>query len=160
MDGDIAPIKKIVDLKKKYKFNLMVDEAHSYGVFGYGIAYEENLLKDIDFLTIPLGKGGGSIGSYIICDEIYREYLINFGREIIYTTSLPPVNTLWNLFILEKMEEFSDRRKKLWELINFSKEKIKELEINAICDSQIMALIIGDNKLLEIIRKLILYPKI
>ena len=100
-----------------------------------------------------MGKGGGSIGSYIICDEIYREYLINFGREIIYTTSLPPVNTLWNLFILEKMEEFSDRRKKLWELIDFSKEKIKELGINAICDSQIMALIIGDNKKADIISK-------
>lgn len=153
MDGDIAPIKKIVDLRKKYKFDLMVDEAHSYGVFGYGIAYEENLLKDINFLTIPLGKGGGSIGSYIICDEIYREYLINFGREIIYTTSLPPVNNLWNLFILEKMEEFSERRKKLWELINFSKEKIKELGINAICDSQIMALIIGDNKKADVISK-------
>lgn len=153
MDGDIAPIKKIVDLKKKYKFDLMVDEAHSYGVFGYGIAYEENLLNDVDFLTIPLGKGGGSIGAYIICSEIYREYLINFGREIIYTTSLPPVNALWNLFILEKMEIFSERRKKLKELVEFSKEKIKELAIEAICDSQIIALLIGNNKKADIISK-------
>lgn len=153
MDGDIAPIKKIVDLKKKYKFDLMVDEAHSYGVYGYGIAFEENLIKDIDFLTIPLGKGGGSIGCYIICDEIYREYLINFGKEIIYTTSMPPVNALWNLFILEKMELFSERRKKLKELIEFSKAKIKELKINAICDSQIMAIIIGDNNKSDIICK-------
>lgn len=153
MDGDIAPIKEIASLKKRYKFDLMVDEAHSYGVFGYGIAFEENILKDIDFLTIPLGKGGGSIGCYVICDEIYREYLINFGKEIIYTTSLPPVNNLWNLFIFDKMITFSERRKNLWELIDFSKEKIKEFKLNAICDSQIISLIIGANKRADIISK-------
>lgn len=146
MDGDIAPIKKIVDLKKKYKFDLMVDEAHSYGVFGYGISYEENLINDIEFLTIPLGKGGGSIGSYIICDELYREYLINFGREVIYTTAIPPINSLWNMFILENMDKFFERRKKLWDLIEFSRYKIKELSLDARCDSQIMALMIRDNK--------------
>ncbi|MGB0405526.1 MAG: aminotransferase class I/II-fold pyridoxal phosphate-dependent enzyme [Fusobacterium sp.] len=101
MEGDTANLKKLVELKKKYNCDLMIDEAHSYGVNGYGVAYNLNLVKDIEFLVIPLGKGGGSIGSYIICENYYKDYLINFGREFIYTTSLPPVNNLWNLFILE-----------------------------------------------------------
>lgn len=164
MDGDIVPLEKIVKLKEKYSFDLMVDEAHSYGVYGYGIAYEKKLVKDIDFLIIPLGKGGGSIGAYIICSDEYRDYLLNFGREIIYTTFLPSANTLWNLFILKNMDRFKDRRKKLEDLKNFTKEKIKELSINAICESQIIALIIGDNKKADIIcrnlreKKYIVYP--
>lgn len=49
MDGDCADIRKICNLKDEYKFNLMVDEAHSYGVYGYGIAYNEKLVDKIDF---------------------------------------------------------------------------------------------------------------
>lgn len=153
MDGDIAPLEKIVKLKEKYLFDLMVDEAHSYGVYGYGIAYEKRLVKDIDFLIIPLGKGGGSVGAYIICSKEHKDYLLNFGREIIYTTFLPSANILWNLYILKNMDRFKERRKKLEDLKNFTKEKIKELNINAICESQIIALIIGDNKRADVICK-------
>lgn len=49
MDGDIANLKEIINLKKKYTFQLMVDEAHLYGVYGYGISYTENLIEYIDF---------------------------------------------------------------------------------------------------------------
>lgn len=153
MDGDIVPLEKIVKLKEKYLFDLMVDEAHSYGVYGYGIAYKKKLVKDIDFLIIPLGKGGGSVGAYIICSKEHKDYLLNFGREIIYTTFLPSANILWNLFILKNMDSFNERRKKLEDLKNFVREKIKKLNINAISESQIIALIIGDNKRADMICK-------
>lgn len=153
MEGDTANLKKLVDLKKKYNCSLMIDEAHSYGVFGYGISYNLNLIKDIDFLVIPLGKGGGSIGAYIICEDYYKDYLINCGKEFIYTTSLPPVNIFWNLFILKNMNKFEDRRKKLKELIEFTFLKIKELEINVVSDSHILGLVVGDNQKVDIISK-------
>ena len=92
MNGDITPLNKIVELKKKYNFSLMIDEAHSYGVFGYGMAYNLNLVKDIDFLVITLGKGGGSVGAFVFCDEIMKEYIINKNRKFIFTTALPPIN--------------------------------------------------------------------
>ncbi|WP_163469726.1 aminotransferase class I/II-fold pyridoxal phosphate-dependent enzyme [Fusobacterium sp. IOR10] len=153
MEGDTANLKKLVELKKKYNCSLMIDEAHSYGVFGYGISYNLNLIKDIDFLVIPLGKGGGSIGAYIICEDYYKDYLINCGKEFIYTTSLPPVNIFWNLFILKNMDKFEDRRKKLKELIEFTFLKIKELEINVVSDSHILGLVVGDNQKVDIISK-------
>ncbi len=151
MDGDMVSLKNIVELKKKYKFYLMVDEAHSYGVHGYGVAYEEKFVKDIDFLVIPLGKGGGSVGAYIILDEIYREYLINFGREFIYSTALPPINNLWNLFILKKIPSFAGKREKLRELTNFTLEKISSLGINTVSTTHIIGLVVGDNEKVSII---------
>lgn len=153
MEGDSADLRKLVELKKKYNCDLMIDEAHSYGVYGYGMAYNLNVIKDIDFLVIPLGKGGGSIGAYIIFEEFYKDYLINFGREFIYTTGLPPINNLWNLFILKNMKKFEDKRKNLKELINFTFSKIRELEIEVVSDSHILGLIIGDNKKVDIISK-------
>ena len=151
MEGDTADLSKFVALKKKYNFSLMVDEAHSFGVYGYGLAYENKLVQDIDFLVIPLGKGGGSIGAYIICDNLYRDYIINYGREFIYTTSIPPINTLWNLFIFKNIPNFKDKRNQLEILKDFSLKKIKELNILTFSNSHILSLIIGDNIKADII---------
>ena len=148
MNGDITPLNKIVELKKKYNFSLMIDEAHSYGVFGYGMAYNLNLVKDIDFLVIPLGKGGGSVGAFIFCDEIMKEYIINKNRKFIFTTALPPINNMWNLFILNKMknEYFNEKRKKIFERINFALKKLKEYGIETNSTTHIISIVIGDNR--------------
>lgn len=146
MDGDIADIDGMVALKKQYKFNLMVDEAHSYGVFGYGIAYNQNLLKDIDFLIIPLGKGGSSVGAYVICSKIYKEYLINKSRKFIYSTALPPINNLWNLYILNNMQKFEEKRVNLRKLVEFSLKKLRELNVETVSNTHIISIIIGENE--------------
>ena len=145
MDGDCAEIKKICDLKDKYNFNLMVDEAHSYGVYGYGIAYNEKLVDKIDFLVIPLGKAGASVGAYVICDEIYKNYLINKSKKFIYSTALPPVNNLWNLFVLENMVNFKVKIEKFQELVAFSLSILKKLNLKTKSTSHIISIIIGDN---------------
>lgn len=145
MDGDCAEIKKICDLKDKYNFNLMVDEAHSYGVYGYGIAYNEKLVDKIDFLVIPLGKAGASVGAYVICDEIYKNYLINKSKKFIYSTALPPVNNLWNLFVLENMINFKVKIEKFQELVAFSLSTLKKLNLKTKSTSHIISIIIGDN---------------
>ena len=148
MDGDITPIKEITELKKKYNFSLMIDEAHSYGVYGYGMVYNFNLVKDIDFLVIPLGKGGGSVGAFVFCEEILKKYIINKSRKFIFTTALPPVNNMWNLFILNKMEneEFNKKRKILSEKVNFTLKKLKEKGIKTNSASHIISVVIGDNR--------------
>ena len=151
MDGDSADLQELVRIKKKYGTALMIDEAHSFGVYGYGIAYNKNLVQDIDFLCIPLGKGGGSVGAYIVCDEDFKDYIINFGKEFIYSTALPPVNNLWNLYILNHMNDFSEKINKLENLKNYTLKLMKELEINTVSDSQIVSLITGDNEKTDII---------
>lgn len=151
MDGDTADLQELVRIKKKYGTALMIDEAHSFGVYGYGIAYNKNLVQDIDFLCIPLGKGGGSVGAYIVCDEDFKDYIINFGKEFIYSTALPPVNNLWNLYILNHMNDFSEKINKLENLKNYTLKLMKELEIDTVSDSQIVSLITGDNEKTDII---------
>lgn len=146
MDGDCVDLEKLISLKRDYSFLLILDEAHSFGVYGYGMAYEMDIIQNVDFLIIPLGKGGASIGSYVICNSIYKQYIVNRGRKFIYTTALPPVNIAWNLFILENMPKFKEKRDALNRLINFTLEKIKEYNLETISSTQIISIIIGDNK--------------
>lgn len=145
MDGDIADIEKLVELKRKYNFSLMVDEAHSYGVYGYGIAYNLNLVQDIDFLVIPLGKGGGSVGAMVICESYLKDYIINRSRKFIFSTALPPVNSCWNLFILNKMNVFDEQRGKLEFLKNHTLKLLNVNNIPTESTTHIISIIIGDN---------------
>jgi len=90
MSGDLLK-KEVFDLCEKYKFLLIVDEAHSVGVVG------KNLLGVFDFFDIKptkyhikmgtLGKALGSYGAYILCSSDLKEYLINRAKALIYTTA-------------------------------------------------------------------------
>ena len=146
MDGDRANIKKLVQLKSKYGFKLLIDEAHSFGVLGYGECYEADVLDLIDYVVIPLGKAGSSIGAYVLMDELSKEYIINKGRKFIYTTALPPINVAWNLFILEKMEKFNFRRKRLIELSIYMRNLLNEYKIETISSTNIISIVIGENQ--------------
>ena len=81
MDGDEVDLRKLVTLKKLYpNIMLYVDEAHAIGVRGakgLGCAGEQGCMTDIDFLTGTFGKALASVGGYIICRKVIREYLIN-----------------------------------------------------------------------------------
>ena len=151
MDGDMADLKELINLKKKYNFDLMIDEAHSYGVYGYGIAKELNVVKDIDFLIIPLGKGGGSVGAYVICSQLIKDYIINKSRKFIYSTALPPVNHMWNLFILKKMPYFKNKMEKLQEIKEYTLNLLRENHIDTVSSTHIISIVIGNNsKIIEI----------
>src|SRR5437899_3110538 len=93
MDGDRAPLRELVKLKKRFDALLMLDEAHAVGVIGpngRGLAAQENLNEDIDVQMGTLSKALGTSGGYICgsCDLV--EWLINRSRSFIYSTSPPP----------------------------------------------------------------------
>ena len=78
MDGDIADIKKLVELKKKYNCLLMIDEAHAFGIFGdnlAGISDQENLLDEVDIITATLGKSLAGMGAFCISNQTIINYL-------------------------------------------------------------------------------------
>ncbi len=145
MDGDIFDLDKILELKKKYKFYLIVDEAHSYGVHGYGICYNNKKINQIDFLIIPLGKGGASVGAYVICSQEYKDYIINKSRKFIYSTALPPINNFWNLYVLKNMYKLEERQNNLKSITEKTLKYLKEIGINSETKSNIVSVIIGDN---------------
>ena len=90
MDGDVAPLDRLVDLKKRYSgVMLYVDEAHGIGVrgrSGLGVAEEQGCMKDIDFLCGTFGKALASVGAYVVCSEVMRSFLVNRMRTFIFTT--------------------------------------------------------------------------
>ncbi len=130
MDGDIAPLPKIVELAEKYGAWVYVDEAHATGVLGKkgkGAVEHFGLDGKVQVRMGTLSKAVGSFGAFICGSKTLIEYLINKSRGFIYTTSLPPSICAASIVALEIIERESELRKKLWENVAFLKEGLKEL---------------------------------
>lgn len=117
MDGDVSDLKALADIKRRHPgVMLYVDEAHAVGArgeTGMGVAQEQGVINDIDFLCGTFGKALASVGAYVLCSRTMRQYLVNRMRSLIFTTALPPLNMLWTLCVLENLEAMSDRRERL-----------------------------------------------
>lgn len=91
MDGDLADILRLIEIKKKYGAFLILDDAHGIGVFGKkGTGATEGFEKEIDVITGTLSKSAGTIGGFAASSKLIREYLINTSRPFIFATALPP----------------------------------------------------------------------
>jgi len=150
MDGDIADIKILNGLKNRYNLLLYVDEAHAVGVFGnngLGIAERENIISEVDLILGTFGKAFASIGSFLVCDKVIKEYLINKMRSFIYTTALPPMVLSWNRFVFEKSlsDNGASRRKHLNLISDNFRERLKENGFSTIGNSQIVPLVTFSN---------------
>lgn len=114
MDGDVADLALLAGIKKKHgNVLLYVDEAHAAGIRGargLGIAEEQGCMGDIDFLCGTFGKALCSVGAYVVCSAVVREYLVNKMRPFIFTTALPPMNIAWTSYVWERLSDFADRR--------------------------------------------------
>jgi 8-amino-7-oxononanoate synthase len=94
MDGDVAPLKDVLDLSLEYRACVIVDEAHGMGVFG---EHGMGVLEQCDLENHPallcsihtFGKAAGCHGAVICGSQSIRDFLLNYGRPIIYSTSLP-----------------------------------------------------------------------
>ena len=90
MDGDICPLNSIVKLTKKYNACLILDEAHSAGVFGLegrGLAHGMDIHNEIPIRIVTFGKAFGFHGAVVLTNKILKSFLINFARPFIYTTA-------------------------------------------------------------------------
>ncbi len=148
MDGDIAPLKELVYLAKKYEIFLIVDEAHSFGVFGKngaGLTEEYCLQGQVDLVMGTFSKAAGLIGGYVSGKKDIIDLIRNKSRPLIYTTALPPGIVCGIIKSVELIKNAKDKRKKLWENIKYFKNS----------DSQIISIIIGDNeKVLQVSKRL------
>lgn len=120
MDGDIADLKNLVELKKKYNCILVLDEAHAFGVFGrngLGVAETAGVINDVDLIMGTFGKAVGSMGAFVVGHRVLIDYLINSARSFIFSTALPPVNIAFSKWILEnKLGASFEKRERMLSL--------------------------------------------
>jgi len=126
MDGDRAPLRELIELKKRFDTLLMLDEAHAVGVIGLhgrGLAAEENL-SDVDVQMGTLSKALGTSGGYICGSHDLIEWLINRARSFIYSTAPPPAIAAAALAAVDFLSSphGEERRLLLWERINLMRQ--------------------------------------
>lgn len=149
MDGDVADLQELCDLKKEYDAFLYVDEAHAVGVRGtngLGCCEEMGCIEDIDFIVGTFGKAFASCGAFVVCDGLFRDFLVNTQRSLIFTTALPPINVAWTRFILGKMPEFFGYRMKLAKTAARLREVLTRRGFETRGDSHIVPFLCGSNE--------------
>jgi len=152
MDGDFAPLKSICYLKEKYNAILIVDEAHSEGIFGTngeGLANELKLSDKVDIHIGTFGKAYGVFGAYVSSKKIVIDYIKNRSRAFIYTTAIPPSIAGGILASLEliKSDIGKNLRVNLKENFNYLHKNLRNLGFNILnTNSQITPILIPTNK--------------
>jgi 7-keto-8-aminopelargonate synthetase-like enzyme len=141
MDGDKAPLRDLVSLKKKYGSWLMIDEAHATGIFGpngSGLAGEDGLSEEIEIIMGTYSKALAGFGAYAAVGKHTREYLLNFCRSFIYSTSLPLPVVEWNIAAVQKVSSERKRAFSLLQRSNELRDRLSEKGFSVRGDSQIL----------------------
>ena len=147
MDGDLAPLREIMDLAHQYDCMVLVDEAHGTGVFGdrgggltQALGIRENLIQ-----VGTLSKALGSLGGYVAGSAKLIDYLRNRAATWIYTTALSPADTGAAIAAIKIIKTENNLREKLWQNVGFLKQGLQNLGFQAIAfDSPIVAIEMGD----------------
>lgn len=130
MDGDLAPLPKIVELAEQYDAMTYVDDAHGSGVLGRsgrGTVDHFNLHGRVDFIIGTLSKAIGVVGGYVASKKETKEWLSHRARPLLFSTALPPAATgatIESVKMLMESEEYTD---KLWSNARYFKEKLNKL---------------------------------
>lgn len=157
MDGDIAPLKGLVELKEKYGAILMVDEAHSSGIYGErgeGLLQLLGIEQQVDVQMGTFSKALGSFGAYVTGKQWIIDYFINKVRSFIFTTALPPAALGSILAAISIVQQETIRRKKLQENSYYFRKKLYEIGFDiGTSETQIVPIMIGSNELTVLFSK-------
>ena len=155
MEGDLAKLPEIVELKRKYNCSLMVDEAHGLGVFGKqgrGVCDHFGLTDEVDMIMGTFSKSLASIGGFIAADKDTINYLRHTCRTYIFSASDSPAATAAALEALHILKEEPERLEHLWDITNYALRRFREegFEIGD-TESPIIPLYVRDiNKTFEV----------
>ncbi len=130
MDGDIAPVAKLLALCEKYSAWLLLDDAHGFGILGQqgrGVVSHFNISSPRVIYMATLGKAAGVSGAFVAGQEEIIEILVQYARSYIYTTAMPPLLAQAALKSLVLIEQEEWRRKNLVQLTERLKRELQSL---------------------------------
>src|SRR5450432_4125770 len=152
MDGDKALLGELVELKKRFRALLLLDEAHAIGVVGpngRGLAAELGLEKEVDVQMGTLSKALGVSGGYICGSRSLIDWLINRARSFIFSTAPPPALAAAAIAALEFLvsEQGEARRKTLWKRIASLRKQLPKGDASfGNSNSAIIPWLVGDEQ--------------
>ena len=129
MEGDLCNLPEIVKLKHKYNATIMVDEAHSIGVFGRqgrGVCDHFGLTDEVDLIMGTFSKSLASIGGFIAADQVIIDSLRHTARTYIFSASCPPSATAAAREALHIIKSEPERIESLWNVTNYALKRFKE----------------------------------
>ena len=148
MDGDIAPIKHILDLADEYSALTFIDEVHAVGLYGErgaGVAEREGLMDRIDIIQGTLAKGFGVLGGYIAGSEALCDFIRSYGDGFIFSTSLPPTVAAGALASIRYLKEHNELRIKHQERASTLKKRFIDAGIQVMPSvTHIVPVLVGD----------------
>ncbi len=118
MLGDVAPLKEMIAIAKRHGAMVLVDEAHSMGFIGEngrGVAEEQGVMDDVDFIIGTFSKSVGTVGGFCVSNHPKFEILRLVCRPYVFTASLPPSVVATAATSIRKLMHGSNKRAHLWE---------------------------------------------
>ena len=147
MDGDWSKLNEICQVSEKHGMVTVLDDAHGdfvLGKDGKGTANFFDVEKKIDLYVSSLSKGLGSFGGYVCGKKKLIDLCINTSKTFIYTSALPSSINQYSLNRFNSKREIY--REKLWGKINLFHKRLEEIELHTTSTSQIIPIIIGNEK--------------
>ena len=149
MEGDLADLPRIVELKKRFKARLMVDDAHGIGVMGEhgrGTAEHFGLEADTDLVMGTFSKSLATVGGFVAGDSKVIDYIKHNARSLIFSASPPPASVASVIKALEIIEREPERRQRLWENTEFMKREFSNLGYDTgESASPVIPLVVGED---------------
>ncbi|MES2811583.1 MAG: pyridoxal phosphate-dependent aminotransferase family protein [Bacteroidota bacterium] len=133
MRGQQGKLKEVVELKKKYNFRLLVDDAHGFGTLGKtgaGAGEEQGCQDGIDVYFSTFAKSMANIGAFVAADQDIIDYLKYNLRSQMFAKALPMIQTIGSLKRLELLRKSSEIKDKLWVNVNALQNGLKEKGFN------------------------------
>jgi 5-aminolevulinate synthase len=148
MDGDIAPLREIIALARRYGALTYLDEVHAVGMYGPrggGIAEQEGLLGEIDIIEGTLAKAFGLIGGYIVADRLIVDAIRSMASGFIFTTSLAPSIAAGAIASVRHLKQSREERRLQREHASLLKHELARRGLPVVLGpTHIVPVVIGD----------------
>ena len=149
MEGDLADLPRIVELKKKFNARLMVDDAHGVGVMGAkgrGTAEHFGVEDEADLVMGTFSKSLAAVGGYVVGDATVIDYIKHNARSLMFSAAPPPASVASVIKALEIIEREPERRAQLWEITEYMRTEFTNMGYDTgDSESPVIPLGVGEN---------------